>query len=103
MFRRESPQTKASAAVRSAAMDYVSVSGRARVEDYLTALSAVCGEAALLDANIGFNGEHVPDDWVPGAGVLGEAINVQLSGPSAEASPDSVYGVLASRLIPEAV
>jgi hypothetical protein len=71
---------------------------RVRVEDYLTVLGAMTGEAALLSAGLI---ELETTDLVPGSGIFGEAINTVLTGPDpSRPTGASVVGVLASELVP---
>jgi hypothetical protein len=70
-------------------------SGRVRVEDYLTALGAITGEAAIVAAEI-FEIETA--GLTPGSPVFGPQISVILSGDTTEISeiaPNSVVGILA--------
>jgi hypothetical protein len=78
--------------------------GRARVEDYLAALAAATGEAAILASGL-LDIER--NDLTPGSGVFGDAINAVLSGDVTEApsvvgqAPLSVVGLLVSELVPD--
>ena len=79
--------------IREAAIALVHADGGVRVEDYLTALGAVTGEAALVAA--GF--DVVGHDLVPGAALFYEPVNQILSGDrgTVAVSPaESVVGVL---------
>jgi hypothetical protein len=70
-------------------------SGGVRVEDYLTALGAMTGEAAIVAAEI-FDVETA--GLTPGSPVFGPQINVILSGDTteiADMAPNSVVGILA--------
>ena len=71
-----------------------------RVEDYLTALAAATGEAALVDCGL-FDIETT--DLTPGAAVFGDQINDLLTGDATavdDAPATSVVGVLRDRLVP---
>jgi hypothetical protein len=75
-------------------------SGGVRVEDYVTVLAALTGEAAQLAAELyDIETSTIP----PGVPVFGPAINVILSGdqPDLAKSPrDSVVGILVGELTP---
>jgi hypothetical protein len=76
---------------------------RVRVEDYLTTLASVTGEAALVAAGV-FDVEA--SDITPGSPVFGDPINVVLSGDTTDwtaVPPDSVAGVLVGELVPQVV
>ena len=92
---------EATSALADGALAYVrDDAGRVRVEDYLTVLGAVTGEASLLAAGL-FEVEQT--SMAPGSPVFGDAINVVLSGDAIELSdapPDSVVGLLISSLVP---
>jgi hypothetical protein len=96
--------TGAAAALAEQALRWVQADdGSVRVEDYLTALAAVTGEAALADAGL-FPLEG--SGMTPGAAVFGDAVNVVLSGDerdAADAPPGSVVGTLVSELVPDVV
>jgi len=71
-----------------------------RVEDYLTVLAALTGEAVVVDAGL-FDIEH--NDMTPGAPVFGDELNVLLSDDSTDiagAGPNSVVGVVRDQLVP---
>lgn len=71
-----------------------------RVEDYLTTLAALTGEAAFLAAGV-VDIEH--SDLAPGSPVFGDQANVVLSGDTldlAAAPLDSVLGILVRELVP---
>lgn len=93
-------------AIRDAALRRVQTrDGRVRVEDYLTALAAATGEAVVVDAGI-FDIEAPPPGMTPGSPIFGDPLNVVLSGDKAslaEATPDSVVGILRDQLVPETV
>jgi hypothetical protein len=73
---------------------------RVRVEDYLTVLAAMTGEAAVVSAGV-FDIEHT--DLTPGAAVFGDAINHVLTGDSssiADVPATSIVGMLVHELVP---
>ena len=75
---------------------------RVRVEDYLTALGAVTGESAIVDAGIDI--EKL--DIAPGAALFGDQINHVLTGDTADLSmvpADSIVGILVAELVPRVV
>ena len=92
---------EAAAAIAEGALRYVQDgAGRVRVEDYLTVLDAVTGDAALQAAGI-FDVEQT--DMAPGSPVFGDPINVVLSGDAleiADAPAGSVVGDLVGELVP---
>jgi len=96
------PQVR-SAAKRLAndALAYVQdPAGRVRVEDYVTVLAALAGEAALLSAGL-FDLETA--GVTPGSAVFGNAINDILTGDTEDpaAVPEaSVLGILIRELVP---
>ena len=75
-------------------------SGRVRVEDYVTVLAALTGEAALVAAEVlDIETSTIP----PGAPVFGPAINMILSGDQPDVTKvpaDSVVGILVGELVP---
>lgn len=74
-----------------------------RVEDYLTALAAVSGEAVLISAGL-FDIET--SDIAPGAPVFGDRINELLTGDTTELNalpPSSAAGILVAELVPDVV
>jgi hypothetical protein len=75
-------------------------SGQVRVEDYVTVLAALTGEAALAAAGIlDIETSTIP----PGAPIFGPAINLILSGDQPDATKvpaDSVVGILVGELVP---
>ena len=90
-------------AVRDAALRLVQDDRGVRVEDYLTALAAAAGEAALVDADL-FDIEA--NDMTPGAAVFGDAINEVLTGDATvvdAVAPTSTVGVLVDQLVPAVV
>ena len=100
-----SPQARA-AAEALAAIALRSVqdpAGRVRVEDYVTVVAALTGEAALVAAGV-FDIET--SGLTPGSAVFGDAINDILSGDSTdlmEQPPESVAGILVAELVPATV
>lgn len=78
--------------------------GRVRVEDYLTALAAVTGEAAIVASGV-ISIES--SDLTPGAGIIGSQINEILTGDDAtnlaSVSTDNVVGILIAELVPGTV
>jgi len=72
---------------------YSTDSGRIRVEDVLSAASAVCGEACIAAA-----GEFDPEqhEFTPGSAVLSDHINVLLAGDSSDWTGvgESVFGLI---------
>jgi hypothetical protein len=77
---------------------------RVRVEDYLTALGAVTGEAALVASGVI---DIEASDLTPGAGIIGSQINEILTGNDtanlASVPADSVVGILVAELVPDTV
>jgi hypothetical protein len=76
--------------------------GRVRVEDYLTVLGALAGEAALVAARVLAS---VPPDHAlpPGSAVFGDAINEILTGDTADLAsvpPGSLVGIVAREIVP---
>jgi hypothetical protein len=85
--------------IRDAAFEYVRNESGVRVEDYLTVLAALTGEAALVSAGIDIEAVDV----APGSGVFGGRMNDVLTGDTAEldeAGPGTVVGLLRDRLVP---
>jgi hypothetical protein len=83
----------AEASLRSAAIALVRNDRGVRVEDYLTALAAATGEAALAAAGFDVAGH----DLAPGSPLFYEPVNTVLSGDVLEDVPAaSVHGILAS-------
>jgi hypothetical protein len=74
--------------------------GRVRVEDYLTALGAITGEAAIVAAGIEIETLDIP----PGSALFGDQVNQVLSGDTADLAAvpaDSVVGILVTELVPK--
>jgi hypothetical protein len=75
-------------------------SGGVRVEDYVTVLAALTGEAALVAAGV----LDIETSAIsPGAPVFGPAINISLTGDQPDVTKvpaDSVVGVLVGELVP---
>lgn len=91
------------AAIDDAAIALVRDERGVRVEDYLTALAAPTGEAALVDSGVFDNGTT---DLTPGAAVFGDEINRVLTGDGTaldEVPASSVVGLLRDRLVPGVV
>lgn len=79
------------------------VTGRVRVEDYLTVLAAATGEAAIVASGVL---DIETTDLPAGAPLFGDPINQVLSGNAtdlATVKPDSVVGVLVRELAPAIV
>jgi hypothetical protein len=77
-------------------------SSRVRVEDYVTAVAAVTGEAAIVAAGI----EIEALDITPGAALFGDRINQVLTGDTADLDKvpaDTVVGILVASLVPNVV
>jgi hypothetical protein len=75
---------------------------RVRVEDYVTAVAAVTGEAAIVAAGIDIEAL----DITPGAALFGDQINQVLSGDTTELDkvpPDTIVGILVASLVPNVV
>jgi hypothetical protein len=74
--------------------------GRVRVEDYLTVLGAMTGEAALLASGvIDIEASDIP----PGSPVFGDPQNQVLSGDTTDLTavpPETVIGILVAELVP---
>lgn len=91
-------------ALAQAALQHVQVPARGvRVEDYLTTLAAMTGEAAILAAGfLDLEASDVP----PGSPLFGDPTNHVLSGDTtdlAAAPADSVIGILVAELVPGTV
>jgi hypothetical protein len=100
-----SAATRAAATVLAGtALKYVQdAEGRVRVEDYVTVLGALTGEAALVAAGL-FDIETTA--MTPGSAVFGDQINEILSGDSPDLKwlpSQSVMGILVTELVPETV
>jgi len=95
---------KSAAQLAKVALGYVQEeSGTVRVEDYVTVLATLTGEAALLAADLY---DIETSTITPGAPVFGDAINCNLSGDQsdlAKCPADSVVGILVSELVPATV
>jgi len=75
-------------------------SGRVRVEDYITALGAVTGEAAIVAAGIDIETLDMP----PGSALFGDQINQALTGDTADLAAvpaDTIVGLLVAELVPK--
>jgi hypothetical protein len=75
---------------------------RIRVEDYVTALAAITGEAAIVAAGIDIESIDMP----PGAALFGDQINAVVTADTTEldkVSPDSIVGILVASLVPNVV
>lgn len=73
---------------------------RVRVEDYLTALGAVTGEAAIVAAGIDIEAL----DTLPGAALFGDQINHVFTGDTADLAAvpaDTIVGILVAELVPK--
>ena len=78
-------------------------SGAVRVEDYVTVLATLTGEAALVAADLY---DIETSTITPGTAVFGDAINCILSGDQSDVAKcpaDSVVGILVSELVPATV
>src|SRR5579863_8754936 len=92
----------AALAIRDGAFAYLQDERGVRVEDYLTVLGAISGEAALVATGLDIEAT----DLAPASGIFGGRINGVLSGDTAdlaEASATSVIGILRDRLVPHLV
>ena len=92
----------AASALAAAALQRVQdpATRRVRVEDYLTVLAAMTGEAALLAAGVL---DLETTDLPPGSPVFGDPMNQVLTGDTANLAsvpPDSVVGILVAELVP---
>lgn len=88
--------------MREAAIAFVHADGGVRVEDYLTSLAALVGEAALAAAGFDVEGHDLP----PGSGLFFEPVNEILSGDqgTVDGSPaTSVAGLLRDAWVPSLV
>jgi len=75
-------------------------SGRVRVEDYLAALGAVTGEAAIVAAGLDIEALDMP----PGSALFGDQINQVLTGDTADLASvpaDTIVGILVAELVPK--
>ncbi len=99
----ESELEQAAVAIDAAAIAMLQDEHGVRVEDYLTALAAATGEAALVDTRL-FDIETT--DLTPGAAVFGDEINRMLTGDAtdlADVPATSVVGVLRDGLTPATI
>jgi hypothetical protein len=74
--------------------------GRVRVEDYLTVLAAITGEAALVASGVL---DIETTQLTPGSPIFGDPMNQILSGDSTDLAaqpPDTVVGILVAELVP---
>lgn len=77
-------------------------SGRVRVEDYITAVAAATGEAAIVAAGIDIE----TLEMTPGAGLFSDQINQILSGDTADLASvpvNTIVGILVAALVPNVV
>jgi hypothetical protein len=93
---------EASQAIAAAALARVQdpATNRVRVEDYLTALAAITGEAAIVAAGIDIEALDMP----PGAALFGDQINQVLTGDTADMAAvpaDTIVGILVAELVPK--
>jgi hypothetical protein len=93
---------EAGQAIAAAALARVAEPGtnRVRVEDYLAALSAVTGEAAVVAAGIDIEALDVS----PGSALFGDQINQILTGDTADLTAvpaDTIVGILVAELVPK--
>ena len=75
---------------------------RVRVEDFLTAVAAVTGEAAIVAAGIDIEALEMP----PGSALFGDQINEILTGDTTELAnvpADTIIGILVASLVPNVV
>ncbi|HLB44686.1 MAG TPA: hypothetical protein VJK49_04805 [Candidatus Limnocylindrales bacterium] len=75
-------------------------SGRVRVEDYLAALGAVTGEAAIVAAGLDIEALDMP----PGSALFGDQINQVMTGDTADLAAvpaDTIVGILVAELVPK--
>jgi hypothetical protein len=92
---------RAAAGLAQAALERVqdTATRRVRVEDYLTVLAAMTGEAAIIASGIDIESAAM----APGSGLFGDVINARLTGDTADLAavpPDTVLGVLLTELVP---
>jgi hypothetical protein len=76
---------------------------RVRVEDYLTVLASLTGEAALVASGVI---DIEASDFAPGSAIFGDPINRILTGDAtviADVRPDTVVGILVNELVPATV
>lgn len=84
--------------IREAAIAFVQADGGVRVEDYLTSLAALVGEAALAAAGFDVEGHEL----TPGSGLFYEPVNQVLSGDqgTVEGSPAGSVAALLRAWVP---
>jgi hypothetical protein len=88
---------------RAALESVQDLAGRVRVEDYITVLAALTGEAALVAAGVI---DIEANALKPGSRIFGDPINVVLSGDGSDLAhlqPNSVAGIMVSELVPSTV
>lgn len=101
--RWPAPVRAAAENLSDAAMARVMDQRGVRVEDYLTVLASLTGEAVLVASGVL---DIESSDLTPGAPVFGDPMNALLSGDQldpAAAPPGSVVGVLVGALVPDVV
>jgi hypothetical protein len=94
---------RAAFAIRDAAYQYLVGERGVRVEDYLTVLAALTGEAALVASGML---DIEAADIAPGSGVFGDAVNEILSGDATDlddVGSATVIGLLRDGLVPGVV
>ena len=102
---RDPAVRKAAAELAAAALASVQepATRRVRVEDYLTVIASMTGEAALIASGVI---EVEKTSSAPGSPLFGDMINRVLSGDTADPSavpPDSVFGLFVRELVPGTV
>jgi hypothetical protein len=112
MFRRTDGDDAVDHALRQAASNLASAAllrvqepatKRVRVEDYITVVASMAGEAALVASGVI---EIEASEFTPGSGLFGDQINWVLSGDTTDLSSapaDSVIGLLVRELVPDTV
>lgn len=98
------PASDAAAQIAAAALARVAEpgTGRVRVEDYLAALGAITGEAAIVAAGIDIEAL----DITPGSALFGDQINQVLTGDTADLAAvpaDTIVGILVAQLVPDVI
>jgi hypothetical protein len=96
------PSSDAAAQIAAAALARVQDSRGVRVEDYLAALGAITGEAAIVAAGIDIEAL----DITPGSALFGDRINQVLTGDTADLAAvpaDTIVGILVAQLVPDVV